>query len=107
LLKNEKDLVALNVFIGGFMANIKLVLAVVKGRDGINHPGLCMITETEKWFAFNDVMGFCFRKVTETNIEDIPIDEMKRKYAGVYRIMADKWAHITAILKGGDTNINI
>jgi len=89
------------------MANIKFVLVVVKGRDGLNHPGLCMITENEKWFVFNDMMGFCFRKVTDVKIEDIPADEMKKEYMGIYRALADKWARITAILKGEDTNINI
>ncbi len=88
------------------MANVRFVLAVVKGRDGINHPGLCMITGTEKWFVFNDMLGFCFRKVTEAGSEDIPVDEMKRKYMGIYRLVAGKWAQLTALLKGEDTSVS-
>lgn len=81
------------------MANIKFTLAVVKGRDGLSHAGICMVMDSEKWFAFNDMMGLCFRRTSETGSEDIPADEMKKKYGGIYRLLAGKWAQITAVLK--------
>ncbi|MCX7705333.1 MAG: hypothetical protein N2115_03635 [bacterium] len=89
------------------MANIRFTLAVVKGRDGLNHAGLCMVVDSEKWFAFNDMMGLCFRRTTEAGSEDIPVDEMKKKYAGIYRLIAGKWAQITAVLKGEETKSDI
>ncbi|MCM8815116.1 MAG: hypothetical protein NC937_04895 [Candidatus Omnitrophica bacterium] len=85
------------------MANVRFALAVVRGRDGINHAGLCMIIDSEKWFAFNDALGICFRRTTETGSEDIPADEMKKNYAGIYRMLAGKWTQITAVLKGEDS----
>ncbi|MGB9642686.1 MAG: hypothetical protein ACPL3Q_05755 [Candidatus Ratteibacteria bacterium] len=85
------------------MANVRFMLAVVKGRDGVNHPGLCMVVDSEKWFVFNDMLGFCFRRTTETDSEDIPVDEMKKKYAGIYRLIAAKWSQLTALLKGEQT----
>ncbi len=84
------------------MANVKFTLAVVKGRDGLNHAGLCMIVDSEKWFAFNDMLGLCFRRTTEAGSEDIPAEEMKIKYAGIYRLIAGKWAQLTAILKSNE-----
>lgn len=89
------------------MANIRFTLAVVKGRDGLNHAGLCMVVDSEKWFAFNDMLGLCFRRTTETGSEDVPVDEMKRKYAGIYRLIAGKWSQITAVLKGEDIKSSV
>ncbi|MCM8821454.1 MAG: hypothetical protein NC831_01375 [Candidatus Omnitrophica bacterium] len=88
------------------MANVRFALAVVKGRDGVNHAGLCMIIDSEKWFAFNDMLGLCFRRTTETGAEDISVDEMKRKYAGIYKLIAGKWTQLTALLKGEDSKMD-
>lgn len=81
------------------MDNIKFALAVEMGRDGFNKAALCMITPTERWAVFNDMMGICFRRRIEKQVTDFTADEMKARYMGIYRILASKWNQISMIVK--------
>lgn len=75
------------------------ILSAVEARDGFFRPALCLKTTEELWYVFNDSLGICFRRVREPVKEDFPLEEMKNKYFGIYRLISSKWNEISTILK--------
>jgi len=74
-------------------------MGVEQGRDGVNRPSVCMVAGAEVWCVFNDMMGICFRRRTEEGKQEFNADEMKKLHQGVYRVLAQKWNAVCAVIR--------
>ncbi len=81
------------------MDKMSFYLCVEQGRDMLYRPAICLSTGREMWYIFNDALGICFRRKVDNQVTDLPVEEMRQKHMGVYRLMSAKWNAVSAILK--------